>query len=307
MESISIDRGESTTSAKDFFLHLGSIVALYAVAISFVNLLFKIINKSYPEITNYYYFGASSSQISLSVSILIIVFPLFIILSYFINKAYQDDEHKKYRGVRKWLVYITLFVAGIIFTGDLVTVLYKFLDGQDLTWAFVLKAITVLGVTGVVFGYYIQEIRERVTKKSRRLYAIISGLIILASIILGFIVVGSPATQRLIRYDNQKIADLQNIQWQVINHWQTKGSLPDSLETISLSTERNTNEYTYTKTGELTFSVCTEFNKQSDNNTNKEIYSRYPYSNMEDWSHPQGYHCFERTIDIQMYPTMIKG
>jgi len=34
---------ENKTSAKDFFLHLGAIVALYAVVISFLNLTFKII------------------------------------------------------------------------------------------------------------------------------------------------------------------------------------------------------------------------------------------------------------------------
>jgi hypothetical protein len=66
------------TSAKDFFLNLGAIVALYTTIISLLNLLFTVINKAFPQIVNYYY--TSSSSISMPVATLIIFFPVYILL-----------------------------------------------------------------------------------------------------------------------------------------------------------------------------------------------------------------------------------
>jgi hypothetical protein len=68
---------ESKVSAKDFFIHLGAMAALYTTAIAFINLLFSVINRLYPEIGGYY-----SPQISFPIATLIIIFPLFILLSW---------------------------------------------------------------------------------------------------------------------------------------------------------------------------------------------------------------------------------
>src|SRR3990167_3633568 len=163
---------ENRASAKDFFLHLGAIVALYVIAGNFINLLFRIINKAYPEVASYNYYFQSGSEISLPVATLIIVFPIFVILSSLVNKIYEITPEKRELGIRKWLTYITLFVAGIMLAGDLITVLYKFLDGQDLTSAFLLKAIIVLLVAGAVFGFYLQDIRDKISSRSRKILAI---------------------------------------------------------------------------------------------------------------------------------------
>src|SRR3989344_2483110 len=136
---------ESKTTAKDFFMHLGAIVALYAVAIAFINLVFSVVNEAYPAVNSYSYYY--SPQISMPVATLIILFPLFLFLSFVTYKSFEAAPLKKERGVRRWLTYITLFVAGIVFAGALVYVLFKFLDGQDFTAAFLWKALTVLIVT----------------------------------------------------------------------------------------------------------------------------------------------------------------
>src|SRR3989344_4598948 len=155
---------QAKTTARDFFLHLGSIVALYAVVIAFLNLLFSVINEAFPQINQYYY----TPSISMPVAVLIIIFPLFILLSYMTYKGYEQDPSKKDLGIRKWLTYITLFVAGIVFAGDLVYVVFKFLDGQDFTSGFVLKALSILIVTGFVFGFYLQDLRDKVSSKSHK-------------------------------------------------------------------------------------------------------------------------------------------
>lgn len=299
---------ENKTTAKDFFLHLGAVIALYTVVGSFLNLIFKVINKAYPEINNYnYYYWGGGSEISMPVATLIIVFPIFILLSYFVYKIYAENPAKKELGVRKWLVYITLFVAGIILVGDLVIVLYKFLDGQNLTAAFLLKALAVVLVTGFVFGFYLQDIRDRVSAQTRKIWAVGIGLLIIISIILGFSILGSPMNQRLYRYDNQKVMDLQSMQYDLINHWQVYGVLPDTLDRIFTDPQSST-PYTYKKTGEMSFELCAEFNKESmlDPNQPRMMGTSYPekigISKNDNWEHGMGRHCFTRTIDVQMYP-----
>lgn len=291
----------SKMSALDFFLHLGSVVALYVVVGNFINLLFRIINKSFPEILTNAYYWSQGSEISFPVATLIIVFPIFILLNWFINKTYLADQNKKHLSIRKWLVYITLFVAGIMLAGDLVAVLYKFLDGQDLTAAFLLKALVVLLVSGAVFGFYIQDIRERIGAKSRKVWALTTSCLLLATIILGFSVLGSPKTQRLLRYDNQTIQQLDNLKWQVINYWQVNGSIPTSLPNLPEDME-------YHKTGELTFELCANFNL-SNIAQNKIGLMSPPTREVanETWDHLSDRQCFTRTIDPVAYPTQVRG
>lgn len=102
------------TTPKDFFLHLGMIVALYVVVGNFINLAFKVINKAFPEV-DYAYF--SSSDISLPVATLIIIFPIFTLISWLIYKTYRQIPEKKNLWVRRWLTYVTLFFAGVFWRG----------------------------------------------------------------------------------------------------------------------------------------------------------------------------------------------
>jgi len=216
-----------------------------------------------------------------------------------VHKIYENTPTKKELGIRKWLTYVTLFLAGIILAGDLVTVLYKFLDGQDLTLAFLLKALVVLVVSGAVFGYYLEDIRDRIGTKKRRTWAIAIAIVILIAIILGFRVLGSPKTQRLLRQDNQTIMDLQNLQWQVIKYWQVNGIIPESLP--------NSN-YEYRKIGDLSFELCAEFNQSNIAKGKIGLMSPPTREFTNDtWDHLSGRQCFFRNIDPIMYPTQIKG
>ncbi len=291
----------SRTSAKDFFLHLGMMVSLYAVTIAFINLVFSVIGRAFPDMITNGYYWSQGSEISMPVATLIIVFPIFLILSRFVYKSYIESPDKKNLSIRKWLTYITLFIAGVILAGDLVTVLYKFLDGQDLTTAFLLKALTVLLVSGFVFGYYLQDIRERVSSNQRKFWAMGVALIILISIILGFAVIGSPRTQRQLRMDQETVYSLDNANWQVINYWQVNGMIPDSIPSL-------TPEIDYKKTGNMTYELCATFNHSNQyrgGNMGWVVGPKMP--GVVDWSHNVGYHCFEMQIDPVMYPTQVRG
>ena len=94
-------------------------VALYASAVSLLNLLFEIINASFPDALNFSY-DRFSSGMRWSIASLLIVFPLYIFLSWFINKDLTANPPKKNLGVRKWLTYLTLFIAGVTIITDLI-------------------------------------------------------------------------------------------------------------------------------------------------------------------------------------------
>lgn len=303
-----MDPQKPKTSAKDFFLNLGAIVALYTTVVSLLNLLFTAINSAYPQITTYYY--NSSSSISMPVATLIIFFPIYILLMWLLERSYDAEPEKKHLPVRRWLTYITLFIAGLTLAGDLVTVLYYFIDGQELTAGFLLKVLAVLVVILTVFLYYISDIREKLTSRSRKVWTIISTVIILASIVWGFAVLGSPRTQQLLKYDQQKVSDLQNISNEVQNYYQLKNSLPNTLADLSapnyyvVQNDGQTGKlYEYNKTGNLTYEVCAEFNKASNEKSSYPTIQIQMYpNNGGTWIHPIGRYCFPQTIIPSNYP-----
>ncbi|MDQ3089893.1 MAG: DUF5671 domain-containing protein [bacterium] len=307
---------KTNISVKEFFLQIGVIGALYASLVALVLMLFRVINVAYPKVNygDYYY----SQSISFQVATLIVFFPVFLLLSWFLQKSLANESNSNNFPLRKWLSYLTLFIAGAVIAGNLVSVIYTFLDGQELTKAFLLKAFVLLIVSGGVFIYFLQDIRNQLSTQKRNIWRIISTLFILGSIILAFSVMGSPMSQRLTKYDIQKINDLQSIQWQVVNYYQQKENLPDSLGEMNDPIggwrepldPQSKQSYEYEKTGALSFNLCANFNKESLSGINPEGYLAMPSyapspigKGGENWGHPTGRNCFARTIDPELYPS----
>lgn len=149
-------------SPKDVFLHLLSIITLYASAISFILLIFEYINIAFPDtlgVGGYYSLSASYQSIRWHISILIVVFPVFLWTQNFLSKTYKILPEKRNLRIRKWLLYFTLFLAAVIMIGDLITLIYNLLGGE-LTQRFLLKIATIFFVTGSIFGYYFVDIKK---------------------------------------------------------------------------------------------------------------------------------------------------
>lgn len=306
---------DSTSSpranAKDIFINLGAIVALATIVGNLISLLFTIIDKAYPTVTGYNYYGSYS--ISWPVATLIIFFPIYILLMWLLEKDYKLQPEKRSFSVRKWLTYITLFFAGLAIAIDLVTVLYCFIDGQELTAGFVMKVLSVLVVALAIFFYYIYDSIGKLNATSRKVWTIAALVIILGSVIWGFSVLGSPRTQQLLRYDEQKVNDLQNMNNQVINYYSGKGVLPKTIQElqnlnyyVAQNVDPQTQKpYEYQKTSDTTYNLCAEFNKASDDkningNMTAPIPIYYPYGGTT-WTHPAGHHCFTETINPNAY------
>ena len=300
---------QQKTTAKNFFLNLGAFISLYTLVYSLIDLLFSVINKAYPQITNGYSYAGSTS-ISWPVSILVVFFPIFILLMWFLEREYRTEPEKQNSITHRGLTYITLFVAGLVIAGDLITVIYYFIDGQELTTGFLLKVLVLLVIASGIFIYFISDLMGKLTSNSRKVWRIISGAIIFGSIIWGFSVLGSPRTQRLIKYDEQKVSDLQNINSQITSYYSNQGVLPKNIEEMANGNyyvaqvdSQNQKPYEYVKTSDTTYNLCAEFNKASDDKSNAYPPMMYPsyYAGNISWTHPAGHYCFNETINPDMY------
>lgn len=303
---------------KDVFLHLLGIITLYISAASLIALLFQYVNIYFPDLLSPVYYSSVAWPIRWAMASLIIIFPVYILVSWMLNKDYSQHPEKRELKIRKWLVYFTLFLAALIITTDLVTLVYNFLGGE-LTVRFVLKILIVLVITGTVFGYYLLDLRQKIN--SRQLSALAMGVsaAMLLSVIAGFFTAGSPFKARLYRFDERRVGDLQILQNEIINYWAQKDELPGTLSDLRSSISgflpprdpETGNEYAYrivSGTPMPTFELCATFNLESEGllRTPKtaplEPYygdPYYPYQ--QNWDHSSGKNCFERKIDPDFY------
>lgn len=150
------------TSPKDVFLQLLSIITLYVSAGALIDLLFSLINVVFPDalMADSWYLQNMQDSIRFSTSLLIIVFPAYLIVTWLLSKTYAATPEKKELRIRKWLLYLTLFLSALVLIGDLVVLVNNLLQG-DLTTAFILKVLSVFVVIGAIFLYYFWDVRKQ--------------------------------------------------------------------------------------------------------------------------------------------------
>lgn len=309
------------TTPKDFFLNLGAIATLYVSVISILNLLFEVINRAFPDPLQMY-IDPYSSAIRWTIASLFIIFPLYILFSWILNRDIEKNPEKRELSVRKWLIFLTLFVASVVIAVDLIVLINTFLGGE-ITTRFILKVLVVLVVVGTIFGYYLSDIHGKFTEGIARKYFVWgASLFVIASIIVGFIVMGSPQTQRLLRLDDQRVQALGSIQWQIVNYWQQKEKLPETLDQLHdpiggfiVPTDPVSGEaYGYETTGKNSFKLCATFGASNQNVETSNTVPRvapvptkgYVNGIDENWQHSVGKACFDRTIDPELYPSLKK-
>ncbi len=294
------------SNVRDFFINLGAFVAMYVSVVALLNLLFTVINTAYPQIQMYYY--GSTASISFPVATLIIFFPIFVLLMGVLQRSYMMEPEAKSHSVHRWLVFITLFVSGLTLAADLVTVLYYFIDGQELTGGFLLKILSVFVVALAVFLYFIADLRSKLTPASRKVWIAVTTLIVLASIIWGFVVIGSPRSQRLYRYDEGKVVNLRNLSSDITSYYSRNQKLPETISDLqeegygypTILDSQTNKEYEYSKISETSYEICAVFNKASRETSL--VAPDYAYHQPDFSQHPAGRYCFKDTINPKDYP-----
>ncbi|MCL5017531.1 MAG: DUF5671 domain-containing protein [Patescibacteria group bacterium] len=297
-------------SPKYFFLHLLAIIALYMSAAGLITLLFQYINVLFPDPLAYSNYNGIASAIRYAMASLIIIFPVYIFISRMLYREYLAEPEKREYRFRKWLVYFTLFAAGITIITDLIVLIYNFLGG-DLSSRFILKILVVLLIAAVVFWYYRKDLKNALSVKQVGVLSYGASAFVLLAIIFGFFTAGSPLKARLYNFDERKVNDLTNIQYQIINYWQRKQILPNTLSDLTDSISgftapvdpQTNNAYEYNVNSQTSFELCAEFNLPSNFGLIGRSVNAYPAGAVNDnWDHAAGRVCFERTIDPALYP-----
>ena len=305
MENIKNDDGfddKAKSIVKDFFLNLATFVSLYILSISFIVLLFQIINSIFPDNI----FSDTNAISTFSLSSVIVLTPVFFYLAYKTNKEISKTPEKKEMWIRRWLTYITMFFAGATIITDGIVLINYFLNG-DLTTRFFAKVLVILLIPGFIFWYLTYGLKRDYTKNPyNKTLAVVVILIILATIIGAFIAVGSPSKNRMIRVDQERVRDLSMIQNEIISFWQTKNRLPENIDEVSnplqgfvIPNDPETDTpYIYKVTGPENFALCATFETEQLE-TNSRAYE-YGLVN-ETWIHEKGEVCFDRTIDPERF------
>jgi len=291
--------------AKNFILQLASLATLLASIPALIVLLFGIINLTFPDAADSIYsIDSAHGSIRFSIATLVIFFPAYIALTRLVNRA-RRNEGAIYHTLTRWVIYIALLIAGMIMLGDLVAVVYSFLEG-DITIRFALKAGVMFLVIGSAFWYYALDAKgywNDNEKKSVKIGALLTAIVV-AVVIYGFTMIETPAEVREQKIDSEQISDLVNIQYRIESYYAREARLPNSLESafadiaVPLAPEGRP-AYGYNVTGDTSYQLCATFSKAT---TEQEFYETRSIAspkmdmNNYNWDHGAGEKCFERTI-----------
>ena len=181
----------SKLSAGFFFLCLGVLITLITSVTAFLNLVFETLDKRFPDILNAsYQYGYSTYQyegIRAALATLIIFFPVFLIVSHFWRKFAEKEMGHIDQIIRKWLIYIVLFLSSVVAVIDLVALVRYFISGE-ITTRFILKVLTVLIVVFMVGAYYIISLRSNSVHKAKISisFGVVAILLVIFAIVYSF-------------------------------------------------------------------------------------------------------------------------
>lgn len=153
---VPVPKPRASVSAREAFQYLLLFATLYISAWHLGSLLFDIINRWFPD-------AAIGSEfrngMRLSVAALVIAFPVFLFSARRIAREVARHPIKRLSPVRRWLTYLTLFIAAGVLIGDMTTLVYNVLGGEA-TPRFLAKVGVVAVIAGAIFHYYMQDLRR---------------------------------------------------------------------------------------------------------------------------------------------------
>ncbi|WP_206859230.1 DUF5671 domain-containing protein [Lysobacter changpingensis] len=156
---VPVPRPRASVSAREAFLYLVLFASLYFAAWHLGSLLFDLIERAWPDPAEEYAAYRIARSIRWSTAALIIAFPVFAFVSNYVAKDVARHPIKRLSPVRRWLTYLTLFVAAAVLIGDMTTLVFNVLGGE-LTTRFLLKVVVVALIAGSAFAWYLHDLRR---------------------------------------------------------------------------------------------------------------------------------------------------
>jgi len=307
-----VPRKRVSSLPKEAFLFLMLFAALYAAAFELGSMLFDLINLSLPqpgEIAQSFI-----ESLRYGIASVVVAFPIFIFMGRVIATENLRNPGQRISPVRRWLTYLTLFIASVSIIVDLIALIVRFLEG-DVTLRFGLKVIVVAILAGGAFIYYLRDLRRDevapsaefgLTRASRLGFAVLIAAVAV-TIGFGFWFAGSPMKARLLTQDVWRVQDLANISRRVQKYYANKGTLPESLVACDINPDTFVEQKQDRVTGELYlyrvidathFEVGASFALPSESDNPRALSGNVGYISRDEagfWEHAAGAKTF--TVD----------
>ena len=287
-------RGGTGTAAKDAFFYLLVFSTLGTWTFGLGALSFTLIDRWLADtlFSSGYYQGYDMVSAAASMASMLVAFPVYLLVTRSVLRDERKRPEKRNSPVRKWLTYMALVIAACVFIGDLIAALTFLLRGE-ITSRFLAKAFVVLVISGGVLSYYFgglrrseeSEVQARVSGDTWM--AGLSALVVASMLILGFLYIGTPSTQRALRADRKRVQDLYQLSDKIHNLWSANGRLPghlDELRDAALADPISRAAYEYRPAESSHYELCATFALASEQNQASPRASA--------WSHPAGRKCF---------------
>ena len=290
-----------SNTPKNFSIQLGSLICLYVSLGFFTALLFSLINLYFPDpAQSYWEIERAAETIRFTIAMVIVFFPTYIVLTRVVQKTRRTETDGAYLNLTKWLIYLSLLAAGAVLLGDLVSVIYTFLNGE-VTVRFLLKVAAILFFFGLAFFYYLKDVQGYwlTREKQSQAYAITVTLMVMTALAVGFTKIETPTEVREARIDNNQISDLRDIQWGIEEYYLANDELPASIAAVygveSIPTPPDDRpDYIYRQIDERAYELCATFSEAS---AQDEHPRNRPFQEKNfNWYHEEGEWCFERSV-----------
>jgi hypothetical protein len=158
--AVPVPRPRPYLSAREAFQYLLLFAMLYVSAYHLGSLLFDLVNHAWPDPADgAYAAGRLGDSMRFSVASLVIAFPVFLFVARRLGLELARNPVKRLSAVRRWLTYVTLFIAAAVLVGDMIALVYNLLGG-GMTLRFVAKVLVVGVIAGGIFGYYLFDLRR---------------------------------------------------------------------------------------------------------------------------------------------------
>src|SRR5262245_34788873 len=305
---VPVPRRRPSLNARETFLYLVLFATLYTSAFNTGQVLFALAERWFPDpLRAPTYWRPFGEWVRGATAGILIAFPIFLFLSRAIGREVAAEPVKLGSPIRKWLTYLTLFIAALVIIGALTVVVTRVLGGEAPP-RFLLKVTVVLLIAAEVFGHYLGQLRHEEDQTGRargpsRLLARLAAGAVFAAAVVGLLLSGTPGLERTREFDVQRVEALHQISNAIGDYYQARGELPGSLTALleipngvgaqALLDPAGGRRYGYRTVDSLTYELCAEFGAA-------DVDAGRPMA--EFWRHGAGRKCFRFEMSPRRAP-----